>query len=261
MTADAAVTGHLHVERFGTGEPVLLLHGIGGNANSCAPLAAELAARGHATYRLDAAGYGRSADPVDVRHDHATDVLDVLDDIDPVRPVHLVGTSWGGVVALEVARRRPDRVRTLVLADSTRGSGTSPERAAAMRDRVRALREAGADRFAAERAPKLTAPGAPGAVRSRVAADMAAVRLAGYAAAAEAMATTDHGPILPTLTVPTLVLVGDHDVVTGVAESQLLADAIPGARLVVVADAGHAAIQEQPRTVACELVRFWEGAA
>jgi pimeloyl-ACP methyl ester carboxylesterase len=90
---------------------------------------------------------------------------------------------------------------------------------------------------------------------------MAAVRLAGYAAAAEAMATTDHGPILPTLTVPTLVLVGDHDVVTGVAESQLLADAIPGARLVVVADAGHAAIQEQPRTGACELVRFWEGAA
>lgn len=252
---------HLHVERLGTGDPVLMLHGIGGNANSCAPLAAELAARGHATYRLDAAGYGRSADPAGVHHDHAGDVLTVLDDIDPDRPVHLVGTSWGGVVALEVARRRPGRVRTLVLADSTRGSGTSPARAAAMRDRVPALRAAGPERFAAERAPKLTAPDAAEDVRARVAADMAAVRPAGYAAAAECMASTDHGPILHTLAVPTLVVVGEHDRVTGVAESQLLADAIPGARLTVVTGAGHAAIQEQPRLVAGALVRFWEEVA
>lgn len=85
---------------------------------------------------------------------------------------------------------------------------------------------------------------------------MATVRLPGYAGAAEMMAQSDTGPLLAELRVPTLVLVGDQDRVTGVEESRLLAREIPGARLVVVEGAGHAAVQERPDRVGEALLAF-----
>lgn len=75
---------------------------------------------------------------------------------------------------------------------------------------------------------------------------MERVRLPGYRFAAESMADTDNGDLLPGITVPTLVVVGAHDQVTGVGESRRLAGAIPAARLRVLDDAGHAANVERP---------------
>ena len=76
--------------------------------------------------------------------------------------------------------------------------------------------------------------------------------------AAEFMATTDTAALLPSLAVPTLVVVGEHDTVTGVDESRLLADTIPGARFVLVPGAGHAAVTERPAEVAAAMLEFWE---
>jgi pimeloyl-ACP methyl ester carboxylesterase len=183
-------------------------------------------------------------------------VVQILDALDLER-VDLVGTSWGGVIAALVAAHHPTRVRTLVLADSTRGSGTSPERAAAMRARVTELIDQGPERFAAVRAPRLTAPDCDPAVAKAVRAEMSRVRLAGYGGAAEFMAVTDTGDLLAGLDVPTLVLVGEHDRVTGVAESRLLADTVPGACFALIPGAGHAAVTERPAEVAAALLRFW----
>jgi pimeloyl-ACP methyl ester carboxylesterase len=244
----------------GAGEPVVLLHGIGGNAGSCGPLAAQLADSGYATHAWDAVGYGESADPVGTEVEHAAELVAVIEELG-TGPVHLFGTSWGGVVAAEAAAGRPDLVRSLVLADSTRGSATSPERAAAMRARVEELGRLGAPAFAAARAPRLVAPGCPPDIAAGVEADMAQVRLPGYAAAAEHMARTDVAGLLPTLTVPTLVLVGAQDNVTGVPESELIARLVPGARLVVVPDAGHAALQERPAEIAAHVCAFWQEVA
>jgi pimeloyl-ACP methyl ester carboxylesterase len=241
----------------GEGRPVLLLHGIGGSARSCAGMAAVLAAGGARAIAWDAPGYGDSADPTgpdDV--DYPARVLALLDELGLDR-VDLFGTSWGGVIATLVAARHPERVRTLALADSTRGSGTAPEKAAAMRARIADLAESGGRAFAAARAPRLVAPGCAPEVADAVRAEMARVRLPGYAAAAEFMAATDTAGLLPAIAVPTLVLVGEHDVVTGVEESRLLADRIPGARLVVVPGAGHAALTERPAEVAGAVLEFW----
>lgn len=239
----------------GVGRPVLLLHGIGGNARSCAAAASVLAATGMRALAWDAPGYGESADPPD-HEDLPSRVLRVLDDLALDR-VDLFGTSWGGVIATQVAARRPDRVRTLVLADSTRGSAISPERAAAMRARVEELADQGAERFAAARAPRLVAAGCDPATAEAVQAEMARVRLPGYRLAAEFMATTDTAELLPRIDRPTLVLVGEHDQVTGVPESELLARSIPGARLVVIPGAGHSAVTERPTEVAAALLDFW----
>ncbi|MGY1769993.1 alpha/beta fold hydrolase [Blastococcus sp. SYSU D00813] len=262
MTAPARtrLAGGLAVTDEGSGRPVLLLHGIGGSAASCAGVAGLLAAAGARALAWDAPGYGESADPEPAAaHDLPGRFVALLDELGLDR-VDLFGTSWGGVIATLVAARHPERVRTLVLADSTRGSGTSPEKAAAMRARAADLAEQGPRAFAAARAPRLVAPGCDPEVAGAVRAEMAAVRLPGYAAAAEFMAATDTEALLPAIAVPTLVLVGEHDVVTGVAESRLLAERIPGARFVVVPGAGHAALTEKPAEVAAAVLEFWESA-
>ncbi len=255
--ARTRLAGGLAVTDEGTGRPVLLLHGIGGSAASCAGLAGELAVAGARAIAWDAPGYGESADPAgpaDV--DYPARVLALLDELGLDR-VDLFGTSWGGVIATLVAARHPERVRTLVLADSTRGSGTAPEKAAAMRARATELAEQGARAFAAARAPRLVAPRCDAGTADAVRDEMARVRLPGYAAAADFMADTDTAALLPAIAVPTLVLVGEHDVVTGVEESRLLADRIPGARLVVVPGAGHAALTEKPTEVARAVLDLW----
>jgi pimeloyl-ACP methyl ester carboxylesterase len=151
-------------------------------------------------------------------------------------------------------------VRTLVLADSTRGSGTRPDGAAAMRARVEALAEEGPERFASLRAPRLVAATCTPDVAEAVRAEMARVRLPGYRAAAEFMAGSDTSSLLPGITTPTLVIVGEHDEVVGVAESELLARTIPGARLHIVRGAGHAALSERPTDVATAVLDFWRAA-
>jgi pimeloyl-ACP methyl ester carboxylesterase len=74
------------------------------------------------------------------------------------------------------------------------------------------------------------------------------------------MAATDTAGLLPRLRQPTLVLVGEHDQVTGVPESRLLADRIPGARFHLVPGAGHAAVTERPADVAAAMLDFWRTA-
>lgn len=243
----------------GQGPAVLLLHGIGGSARSCAPLAGRLAASGRRALAWDAPGYGESTDPIGAV-DHPARVVDVIDQLGLDR-VDLFGTSWGGVIGTVVAARWPERVRSLVLADSTRGSATEPGRAAAMRARPGELVELGPERFAAARAVRLVAPGCDPAVVEAVRVEMARVRVPGYRAAADFMASSDTAELLPKVTAPTLVLVGEHDRVTGIAESRLLAELIPGARFALIPGAGHAALTERPAEVAAAMLDFWGAAA
>src|SRR5436190_2165566 len=113
----------IHVVEAGTGPPVLCLHGIGASSVAFTPQFDELAA----DLRLiawDAPGYANSADPdgapgLDGYADAAAQVAKERAD----GPVHVLGVSWGGVIAVRLANRHPALVRSLILADSTRGSG------------------------------------------------------------------------------------------------------------------------------------------
>jgi pimeloyl-ACP methyl ester carboxylesterase len=246
---------------LGEGPPVVLLHGIGGRADGFAGVARRLAAAGFRAIAWDAPGYGDSDDavPPPSAGAYAEVVADLLPALDAA-PAHLAGVSWGGVIATRVAVEHPGRLRTLALIDSTRGSAVDEGKARAMLDRVSELETLGAAEFAHRRAARLTAPDPDPAVLAEVERHMSAVRLPGYRGAAQMMAATDHGDLLARIGVPTLVLVGAHDRVTGVPESRLLADRIPGAALEIVPDAGHAAAQEQPDAVADRLITFMSAA-
>lgn len=252
--------GAVHVVDAGSGTPVLLLHGISSSSDAFRRQMEELAD----AYRLiawDAPGYARSADPpgppgMDGYAEAAKRVLDALD----VESAHVVGVSWGGVVATRLALRHPGRVASLALVGSTPGRGTNPEAAKALRNRSERISEkGGVIAYARSRAPRVLAPEAPEAlveeVRHRI---VASVRMPGYRYAAESLAETDHRAELPSIGVPALVLVGEHDGVTGLEDSRILAQSIPGSRLVVVPGAGHLANQEKPEAVNEELRRHWE---
>jgi pimeloyl-ACP methyl ester carboxylesterase len=225
------------------------LHGIGGAACSFAGQHDGLT--DHTTIAWDAPGYGDSddpapsvtaGDPADRYADAAFAVLRLLGH----ERVHVLGVSWGGVIATRMALREPDRLLSLILADSTRGSGRTEPNRDGMRRRVEELATVGPRAFAQRRGPRLLAPGADLKTLETVVATMSHIRLSGYRGAAEMMASTDHSAELHRIRVPTLVIVGEHDQVTGVAESTALAAGISGAEFAVIPDGGHAVHQENP---------------
>lgn len=236
---------------------MLLLHGIGGASTSFVEQQGILTDR--TTIAWDAPGYGGSDDAarsdMDPADRYAAAALDVLRELGHAR-AHVVGMSWGGVIATRIALRYPDALWSLTLADSSRGSGRTEAGRRAMRRRVEDLAHMGPQAFARQRGPHLLAPGAPPELVERVVETMARVRPAGYRGAAEMMAATDHSADLSRIRVPTLVLVGEHDRVTGVPESRALAAGIPGARFAVVPGGGHAVNQENPAAFNTELRRF-----
>jgi pimeloyl-ACP methyl ester carboxylesterase len=241
----------------GTGPSVLCLHGIGSSSAAFAPQIDALAGE----LRLlawDAPGYAASADPeAPLDLDGYADAAAAVIHDRAAGPAHVVGVSWGGVIAVRLALRHPDLVRSLVLADSSRGSGQSPEQAAAMRDRIRQLDQDGIDAFSRARGPRLVTDQAPAELVERVVATMRdGVRLPGYASAAESMAATDLTAELDAVDVPTLVLCGDGDTVTGIPESQALAGGIPDAVFVTLRGAGHLANQESPEAFNAWLSAF-----
>lgn len=237
----------IHVSDVGSGPTVLCLHGIGSSSAAFDPQVQALASELR-FLAWDAPGYAASADveaPLSL-HDYADRAADVIRE-HAAGPVHVLGVSWGGVIALQLALRHPELLKSLVVADSTRGSGRSLEQARAMQSRVAELAEVGSEAFAQMRAARLLSNQAPAALVQRVQSIMSsAVRLPGYASAAASMAATDLTAELASITVPTLVLCGEHDTVTGVGESQALAGGIANAVFVVLHGAGHLANQEVP---------------
>lgn len=261
--AGSPVGGTVHrldgvvVREAGAGRTIFLLHGIGSSSRSFEAQLRELSVN-HRVLAWDAPGYAASEDPPSAPGmagyaAAAGQVLEALVD----GPVDVIGVSWGGVIAVRLALDRPDLVRSLVLADSLVGSAADPSSAAAMRRRGADLEAVGPEAFAAQRSRRLLSPNASPELVAHVQASMAAsIRQPGYGFAGEAMAETDHADLLHRITVPTLVLVGEQDVVTPLERSQVLVDNIPGARLETLPGAGHLSNQERPEIFNAAVLRF-----
>ncbi|MER8162576.1 alpha/beta hydrolase [Streptomyces sp. NPDC094472] len=242
----------------GHGRAVLMLHGVGGAGAS---FWAQFETFGDEFELIawDAFGYGESSDPGDEPHldDYADAAADLLD-ARGHKDAHVVGVSWGGVVATRLALRHPKRVRTLTLVSSTYGrknneavrDGFSSRIAALEHDGVRAWAQARVDRQVSRRA-------SPELRRRIVDNATASVRLPGFTAATRTLAETDHRPVLGAVQAPTIVLCGEDDEITGAPESRVLADGIPGAEFLLVPGGGHVLNQDQFGVVNAALNRHW----
>jgi esterase len=134
----------LHYEEHGDGQPILLVHGCGGSALGFADAVGALARIGR-VIAYDRRGSWRSERPQPYErtsvNEHADDAAALLDEL-AATPAIVVGSSYGGTVACDLALRRPDRVRALVLLEPDAPRELAPAAAAwvdALGDRLRAV--------------------------------------------------------------------------------------------------------------------------
>jgi pimeloyl-ACP methyl ester carboxylesterase len=248
----------------GPGPPVVLLHGF---PLSREMWAEQLSALG-STYRViapDLRGHGESPAPEGTytMDDMADDVIELLNRLHIDVPIVLGGLSMGGYVALSLVAQYPKRVRALMLLDTRAGADT-PEAAANRETTARAALEANsAAAVVAVMVPKLfckkTLEERPERVEPlRSAMERTTAR--GIAGALRGMAVRpDRRGDLARIAVPTLVLVGQEDVITPPAESRTMADAIPNARFQVIPDAGHLAPYENYAAANSVILEFLKG--
>jgi len=242
----------------GHGPAVLLLHGVG---TASASFWAQFDALS-TTFQLiawDAFGYGRSSDPpIPAQLDDYADAAAALLDAHGRHDAHVVGVSWGGVVATRLVLRHPERVRTLALVASTYGRENNEALREQFVERIASLQRDGVRAWAQARVARQVSPEAPPELRRRIVETaVASVRLAGFAAAIHTMADTDHRAQLGAVRAPTIVLCGDRDLITGPVESRVLAEGISGAEFVLVPGGGHLLNQDKPVAVNAALQRHW----
>jgi 3-oxoadipate enol-lactonase len=190
---------------------------------------------------------------------YAADLAALLDALGADEVV-LCGISMGGYVIFEFLRRWRSRVRGLVLVN-TRAEPDTPEGRRARDAAASTAREGGAAAIADAMLPKLLAPGTVAASPStvdRLRRMMAATPVAGLVGALTAMRDRpDSTALLATLSdIPTLVVVGEADALLPPDGARRMAEAIPGARFIVIPEAGHVPPVERPEETTALLQRF-----
>ena len=234
-------------ERAGAGPPLVLAHGATLDSRMWRPQLAALA--GELTVvAWDEPGAGRSSDvPADFTlADYGNSLAAVIDALE-LGPAHIAGLSWGGTVALELYRHRPELVASLILADTYAGwKGSLP--AEEVRARVDGVRQmlAAADHAFDPTLPGLFAGDPPAEFVPLMEAMAADVRPASMGTALLVMAEADQRDLLPRITVPTLLIWGELDARSPLTVARQFEDALPDAKLVVIPDAGHMSNLEQP---------------
>ena len=193
--------------------------------------------------------------------EYAADVLGLMDGLE-IESAAIGGLSMGGYVTFAMSRKEPDRFTGMILAD-TRSQADTPQ---AREGRVR-LREVlakdGPRGVADQMLPKLLSPAAlrDGTAAARDARAMieSDAPEAIDAAIGALMTRPDSTPDLAAISCATLVVVGDQDEITPVAEAEAMQRAIPRATLCVIADAGHLSSLEQPEAFSRALADFLLG--
>ena len=250
----------LHVEIRGTGPDLVLLHGWALHCGMWGPWLDELGRRAR-LHLIDLPGHGRSAWPAG-----ASTLRDLARAVSPHVPngAAVLGWSLGGMVALELARSRPGDLAALVLIATTPCFLARDDWPTGMNPGV-------LDGFAA---------GLAGDYR-RTLTNFLALQTWGDENASQALRslranldshgepdpqaltaglgilrTADLRDALAAITVPTLVIAGEHDRITPVAAGRELASRLPSARFVEVPKAGHAPFLSHPETVRREVEKF-----
>ncbi len=209
----------------------------------------------------DLPGFGRSAPLPAPGMDAYADAIAALLDAAGVPKAVIGGLSMGGYITLAFWRRHAERAQALMLFD-TKAAADGDAARLKRREMITTVECDGVGAvIAALLAPQLgrtTRETQPGLVE-RVEVMMRRASATGVTGAITAiMERVDSTPTLDTITVPTLVVVGDEDTVTPLADAHLLGAGIRGARLVTVPGAGHLAPLEQPAVVNAAMAEFLE---
>ncbi|PRB80863.1 alpha/beta fold hydrolase [Pseudomonas sp. MYb185] len=232
--------GRISYLEQGEGEPLVLLHGINGNASSWEEQIGALSPSMR-VIAWDAPGYGNS----DVAGDDLTDLaraaIAFIKQVSAA-PVTLIGHSMGGLVAMKVAILEPALIKRLVLSCTHPGhaldrNGEADDR---YKRRLDELSNLPLEVYGERRAKGMLPAGTADDVYKRVAEIAAESRLEGVSAAAWAIQTADLKPELARIQAQTLVITCDQDSVAPLAKAKPLLASIPDVRHVQLSGLGHA---------------------
>lgn len=250
----------IYWDEQGQGEPVLLIMGLAYPSAMWHRTRPALAARYH-TIALDNRGIGRSdmpqgPYPIALMASDAVAVLDA----GGIESAHVFGVSMGGMIAQQFALQYPARVRSLILGCTTAG-GPSAVRAEPEAIQMLMKREKMSLEQAAEAAvPFIYDPATP---RERIDEDLAIRRPwfpspAGYAAQLQGILGWEAYSRLGQVVVPTLVIHGASDRLIPPGNANLIAERIPGAKLVMIPCASHLFLTDQPEVAHRAILDFLE---
>lgn len=236
----------LHYDVYGSGEPLLMIMGLGASSAAWDPELVQELSKSFRTITFDNRGTGQSDKPdqpysIEMFADDAAGVLEGLD----VDRAHIFGVSMGGMISQEFALRHPNRTATLTLGCTTAGGAnsvpppaeslkvlTAPRVGVAPEEIIRrgwplsytsSYIERNRDRLEARIPRLLEHPTPPFAFQRQL----------------EGTYTLKTWERLPNINAPTLVVTGAEDVLIPAKNSELIAGQIPGSRLHLIPNAGH----------------------
>jgi pimeloyl-ACP methyl ester carboxylesterase len=237
-------------ERVGQGPPLIFVHGAAEDSRIWRPQLDDLADE-FTVVAWDEPGAGRSSDlPEGFELADFADCLAALIETLERRPAHIAGLSWGGTVVLELYRRHPELVATLIMIDTYAGwKGSLPAQEVQARlAGARQMLAAPPEEFDPT-LPGLFANDPPPRFVRLLAAISADVRPATLGRQLTLMAEADQCDLLPRINVPTLLIWGEHDARSPLSVARQFDEAIPDTELVVIEGAGHISNLEQPERV------------
>jgi pimeloyl-ACP methyl ester carboxylesterase len=247
-------------EESGAGEPLLLIAGFACDHSNWSKMAPQLASRNR-LITFDNRGVGQSSSPEAPYsiHQMAEDAAGLLEAIG-LTLVHVAGHSMGGQIAVELALNHPERVKSLMLLASCarvdeRGKvvidswGDLPRLVDPMTGIRLSLPWIYTSRFYAT-------PGAIENVIKEMLTSSFPPSISGIYQQSRAITSYDAVARLGDIECPTLVVVGNEDILGGLPFSEQLAHGIRGAKLVVLEKAGHGLPTESPEVTAAVMRDF-----
>lgn len=233
----------IHYLKEGAGPAVALIHSLGSSVHMWRETIAALKDR-YTVIACDARGHGGTSGKGECSvATAAQDLKAVLDQLG-ISECHLVGISTGGPVALTLAAQSPGTVKSLMLAD------TFAKPVEGSKERVEATAEAIAyvsmEEFGTQYAAEALLPSTLLDVQDELAGVVAKVNPKVYIQLMRSAVLGDFTALLASVKAPTLVLIGESDLMAPRSESDFLVDKIPNATLAVVPAAGHLSCLDNP---------------
>ncbi len=239
----------IEYDDVGNGAPLLLIHGFPLDRALWRAQIEDL----HNIARViapDLRGFGQSGDAPETMamDDYAADLRALLDGLN-IGPAVVCGLSMGGYIALAFLAKYPDVVKGLILCNTRAGADSEAAREGRYATAQKAFDE-GVPAIAEAMLPKMlteTTRANRDSLTAYVRSMMARQPPGGVAAALRGMAARpDRTPMLASINIPTLIITGSADTLILPSESEAMARAIPGSRLVVAPDAAHLSNVENP---------------
>ena len=234
--------------KVGDGPALILLHGFTQDSRVWKQQIEGLSDR-FTVIAWDAPGAGLSANPPD--HFNISDWADCLAgllDSAGIGQAHILGLSWGGLLAQEFYKHYPDRVWSLILADTNAGWAGSFSKSivrARLKGCIHDSSLPPAD-FVPKYLPGMLSDSPPQQVKEELSTIMSDFHPIGFRLMATALAIADTRSMLPNIHVPTLFIWGDADKRSPINIAHQIHDAIPDSKLEIISGAGHISNMEKP---------------